>query len=1238
MFGSSGKLGRGGGGRGAKRLMPPPPSHRPAGGASRLSIRAAPTSRHSNGGQPPVPTPPVPEESFSLVSADSLAFGLIIRLAPDLVEEIKRVEVQGGVPRIKFAVNPNNSSGNVIDVGGKDFRFTWSRELGDCDIYEEHQSEEDGNGLLIESGSVWRKLNVQRVLDESTKNHVKKRSEEAERQLKSRKAIVLDPANPSVKNQVKTLAAAAVDMNPRRMPYKQKKGPPFKKQKVEPSPVSISGPPKSLLKFGPSSLTAKNQPSMSPQPSPPAQFASSVSPFRSGNSSRGLTNIDEIVATPRVISREDLTGIEKEASKSIGTKARELYGHKGSEGATPMDLKNCLLNLLLDNPKGMSLKALEKAVGDTNPNSGRKIETIIKKIANYQVPGRYILKPGVEMESFKKPSPESGSSPESVQRQTPVAESTFSEKGIAEEFEPKTDQSSRLQKESNNDAERLDIQQNSSDTSDRKVGDNSQERAANSSESGGDSDSDSDSSDSGSGCGSQSRSRSKSRSPAGTESGSSSDSESDGSSSSKEGSDVDVNIMTSDDEKGEHVLGARVESLTSDDGNERVGIDESKEDGLVSPLINSKALNKFQDMDDADDSYIDVNVTRDSPIAATESKHQENDIGEGCGMVPREPKIGSLEDEMHCGSDAYKHSENKNGAYVGSFGKNMSDMSSKRDVPKMSSTHQLADITEGISKPNPKRASGLMPEDVKRLRVGSLGQELPKEHAFDSQRGYGQAFPHKSLSNENVHKGQMGSSSHNLSVSDLHQSCQRVDDVSMWGRTTNVTERPGKYGENLGRRSKNSESASFFHDELDLPATKSRAVTDKLPMSKEQLYEEARVEDSCDWETSLTKNIKGNGSGEKQSDSSCRKFGEVGFKLKDSGQVERSSMLRRELSDLELGEFREPMPTDEIEASKQKFERKNSFRSSENEFRESAPSEDMQTTKRLFEKKNSFRTPENRSSGSDNLTSDFGKGRSVAETVQELKRSSSPCLKVGVYQEDISKKRSSEDDLDDSMRHQGMDLVDSDGGSHKDKTTETTHKTRKIEARANQMSNLKGHFARNKKTSGNTSYYGGPTMSGNTSKETKLQKVKTVTELTDKRRDKVSIESYTNGGKKRESSSDEDTSLYSKYGKDEPELKGPIKDYQEYKEYIQEYREKFTLYRSLSRSLEKYRNEFHKLGHDLELARESDVDGYLKILEQVKESYRHCGVKHKKLKKIFIVIYEELRHIKQRIVDYAQTR
>lgn len=79
----------------------------------------------------------------------------------------------------------------VIDVGGKEFRFAWSREFGDlCDIYEERQSSESGNGLLVESGCAWRKLNVQRILDESTTKHVKMRSEEAALKSKERKYVI----------------------------------------------------------------------------------------------------------------------------------------------------------------------------------------------------------------------------------------------------------------------------------------------------------------------------------------------------------------------------------------------------------------------------------------------------------------------------------------------------------------------------------------------------------------------------------------------------------------------------------------------------------------------------------------------------------------------------------------------------------------------------------------------------------------------------------------------------------------------------------------------------------------------------------------------------------------------------------------------------------------------------------------------------------------------------------------
>uniref|UniRef100_M0ZRB3 Uncharacterized protein n=1 Tax=Solanum tuberosum TaxID=4113 RepID=M0ZRB3_SOLTU len=125
MYGGSGKLGRGGGGAGrgggvGKRNIQspfqPPPFHRaspsPAGRLPVGSGAAAPRNRNMTSG----PTSSVPsngvEETFSLVTGNRLNYAMIIRLAPDLVEEIKRLETEGGAARIKFDANAN-SDGNV---------------------------------------------------------------------------------------------------------------------------------------------------------------------------------------------------------------------------------------------------------------------------------------------------------------------------------------------------------------------------------------------------------------------------------------------------------------------------------------------------------------------------------------------------------------------------------------------------------------------------------------------------------------------------------------------------------------------------------------------------------------------------------------------------------------------------------------------------------------------------------------------------------------------------------------------------------------------------------------------------------------------------------------------------------------------------------------------------------------------------------------------------------------------
>ena len=107
-----GKQGRGGG----KRSLPPPapPGQRarhslgfPGPSQARRTLGMSPRDEKGGG---------VAEESFKMVSADALDFAAIIRLTPDLVEEIKRLEAQGCEARIKFDANSNDLSGNVSSI------------------------------------------------------------------------------------------------------------------------------------------------------------------------------------------------------------------------------------------------------------------------------------------------------------------------------------------------------------------------------------------------------------------------------------------------------------------------------------------------------------------------------------------------------------------------------------------------------------------------------------------------------------------------------------------------------------------------------------------------------------------------------------------------------------------------------------------------------------------------------------------------------------------------------------------------------------------------------------------------------------------------------------------------------------------------------------------------------------------------------------------------------------------
>ncbi|KAF3450630.1 hypothetical protein FNV43_RR06719 [Rhamnella rubrinervis] len=1225
MYGGSSKLGRGGGpagrGAGAKRLhssFPLPPTHRPSGPASggRLSLGGSGSAANprSRGSVPAArAAAPAVEETFSLVSGNNpLAFSMIIRLAPDLVDEIKRVEAQGGTARIKFDSMANNPNGNVIDVGGKKFRFTWSQELGDlCDIYEERQSGEDGNGLLVESGSAWRKVNVQRILDESTKNHVKMRSEEAERKLGQRKAIVIDHENPSMKNQIKQLVA--VETNPWRS-FK-KKDPPFKKRKVELPQVSVGGPPKSTYKSGISSTaTGKGRHSSSP----PEQSGPPLSPLKAMNISKSHTSSEDVIPTQLTTKDKATASTDKEIQTKT-TSVRENLGRKGNVGAKSMDLQSMLITLLKENPKGMSFKALEKAIGDSIPNTERKIEPIIKKIATYQAPGRYFLKPGVDSESFKKPSSEGGSSPEEILRQTPVTEDNrdhtpapephFKEKVPSHELEEQG-QYSELGEESNA-LEKINIQKHSPDLFGEKKGsDNSEGQVGSSSDSGSDSDSESDSSDSGSDSGSPSRSRSRSRSPVGSKSGSDSDSDSDVSSNSKEGSDEDVDIMTSDDDKEpKHKLQSSEPGFPKSpipygipDGRPTQGENCGKQDDHAFDAVEIE-----QDLPDAEQETEMAGVSFSVPNKENEKPVEETKTfsPHGDELQKRQNYIVSLFDEGAVKeSSRHEQSDSTERTFKGKHkrGLEVKHIEEKTEYTKRSKTDKLSQPSDSGGRD--VLSSDRLMEDPYRGPINQVidGVDRDDNTDFSLQKGYNQAF---------------GKSS-----SDSHQSGRRSFEKNAKVKAPYSSERPENYAENLGRDRNYSEKSSH--------------VSEVVLSQNTKFHRDAQYEDGFANEKVMRKSKEGGARG-KQSvpfESQHRKHGEVIGKSKEGMQVSsslgvslpkdnsqtgadkspsvngRGSKLQRELSDLELGELREPLP-------------------------EEAPIKKQ--SERI-----SFKQSENKSGASDNQISDFSKGKAAGKSTLDSGKPCSPDLN-GRFSNNVegsNKKRNHEDRVEDLMRSQQRAVQSQSQYLTRIDHVESGPQDSKLAEMSNrQGTSLEGYGESNKKAPVSASRQldsrRGP--ASHSKKESKGHTCNSMTELLNGRKESLA-EGNNSDRKRRDSSSDENSCSYSKYEKDEPDLKGPIKDFSQYKEYVQEYRDKYDSYCSLNKILESYRSEFNKLGKDLEYANGRDMERYYNILEQLKESYRQCGKRHKRLKKVFVVLHEELKVILANlpsILDYS---
>ncbi|KAL6649362.1 hypothetical protein ACP70R_013586 [Stipagrostis hirtigluma subsp. patula] len=1198
--------GRGGGRGGGAPKRPPAPHGRGRGAASSIGGMAAPPRGRGAAAAAAAAQPVGRDESFRLESSGPPAFAAIIRLTPDLVDEIRRAEEAGGGARIKFNPNMYNSSENVIDVDGKEFKFTWASERGElCDIYEERQSGEDGNGLLLECGSAWRKVNVQRILDESAKNLVKMRSEEAERLSKSRKSIVLDPANPSVKNQAKSMAAAAVEGNMRRMHWKQKKEF-FKKNQA-----AVIAPTKSVSKVKLSNNIPKGNLSTSPAPSP-EQPGASVPSFPVGS------DANNEVITPFSLNKEENSKTDKakpsKMSKGIHRRASTL---SASVDDNTNEVRSHLISVLSENSKGMSLKALEKAVADAFPNASKKIENIIKNIANYQAPGRYVLKPGLEVESSKRHASESGRSiDENIEETAPS-----------------------LKIDDPDIFETIDIGGSPvAAAGDDKVNNDSDGKAGTSSESGSESDSDSDSSDSGSDSGSQSRSAAESGS------GSSSDSDSDASSSSKEGSDAFVDITNDDDEANTaHTkvaddlnLSTSPRDLTRlDIDDEQIDIGTNLEYKSTSPHID---LNNFNtDNDDA--SYTvpateglgagNLNKPPDIPGSTNMTSTSIDPIGVDSNYNEMSYEDSLFDDSLKTASENLPKEE------ADQFTKHGSR---RKSTSKDGSDHGSKNITGRSAKPKLKRCSAnensaAKPESAKKAKV-----DITSSGANGSFSEHPKGLTSEKHSNDRLNK-ETGS----VSWDATQDSSPAMKRHSASGNVQKMDQRPNvpipmhpeRTKENIEKSNSKKRTdkmhkswhgmdgnfgTGYSHAEAHHVSFDGSddSVTRKRSRHGDSFIDDKMLKRSKDANVSvnsvnLTKSSTGNTGADEITGfpESNESNGEPSNSQMHN--VDRSphgkKMLQRELSDLELGEFRETSLENDNGSARKRFERNSSSKSLDG---------------KLTNVNNSY-------PGLNN--------RKAALTAFHDKRKPSPQdYGTGGHmnQEGIPRKVAGYDFDDNRPQQRGNAPESQYPRTYNSDSENILHPNRSGEKSGNRETRtahdgmLENADMRKKKTTSRLPQNGSKNIIAS-----RAHKSISPAENEERSRNTSLIETETGSRKRRDSSSDEDNLFFSKYDKDEPELKGPIKDFSQYKDYVQEFKEKYEVYRYLVSQIEKTGSEFLKVEEDLNVAKERDKEQYYTILGRLRDMYHESGARHKLMKKVFVLLHEELQTMKQRIKDFA---
>jgi WD and tetratricopeptide repeat-containing protein 1 len=668
---------------------------------------------------------------------------------------------------------------------------------------------------------------------------------------------------------------------------------------------------------------------------------------------------------------------------------------------------------------------------------------------------------------------------------------------------------------------------------DGKVNNGIDDKAGTSSESASDSDSDSDSSDSGSDSGSQSRSAAESGS------GSSSDSDSDASSSSKEGSDAFVDI-TSDDDKGNTAqtkvgddlnLSSPPRDLTRlDVDDEQIDIGTNMDYRTTSPHID---LNNFNTHDD-DDAEATDNVKNPSEIPGSknipstrmEPTHDDSKYNEM-----------SYEDDLF--DDSLRTiSENLPDEEAGQFTKQHANR--RKSTSKDGLNHGPMSTTDRNVKPKLKRPSGnenstAKPESAKKVKVdaaspgitGSFSEPkkslVPEKHMNDrsnketgsvsriASRDSSPAMKGRPLASGNIQKIDQ---SPNLPIPTTHSERPKENiEKSSLKKRTDKMQKPWHGTDGDFGTHGDGHHASF--DGSDDSSTRKRSrhgdslIDDK--MLKRSKDANANINSM-----SLTKTSTGNAGPDEITTFPQPNQSNGELPSSQRGNFERSphgnKKLQRELSDLELGELRESSLDNDNGRTRKQFERNSSSKSLDG---------------KLTDTNNSYPSTNNRKV---HLTGFHDKGK---PSPQEYG--------IGGHINQEAFPRKAGYDFDDNRPQQRGNVPENQHFSRADYSDSENisyrpgDKTSKKESRVAQGGMLEYPDMKKKTTSRL------PQNGSNNAIMPRAQKSLSPSDNEERSRNNSLVESET--GRKRESSSDDDNLFFSKYDKDEPELKAPIKDF-----------------------------------------------------------------------------------------------